>query len=167
MSVKAYTKTMLLMGLIMIALGGFLLHSRFHPADAKTANIVPAICGILSIIVVPILFLFRRTIAYGYVLNGFTVIIGTITMAHLSIATWPENTAVTAKTIIFGTLLMDIIILWGKFFIGKAIFDLEFFGYDAGREKKGVTYRYPNLGWWLVHLVTVSIVYYLGHILWR
>jgi len=165
MSVKGYTKTILLLGLFVLALGGFLLHSRIHPVPMKPANTVPATCGFLSIVVVPLLFLFRRTIAYGYVLNGFTVIIGTITMAHYSIAFPPEK--MTVGLIITNTLIADILILWGKFFVGKAIFDLEFFGYDAAREKKGVTYRYPNLGWWLIHLAAVSIVYYLGHILWR
>ena len=162
---------MLLCGLVSLAVGGFLLHSRIHKVwsaeSTEYVNLVPAISGILGIIIVPLLFCFRKTIAYGYVLNGFTVIVGTVTMAHYSIANWPTNTAVTVKTILFGTLLMDIIILWGKFFVGKALFDLEIFGYDAARERKGKTYRYPNIGWWLIHLVGVSIVYYLGNLLWR
>ena len=54
-----------------------------------------------------------------------------------------------------------------EFFVGKALFDLEFFGYDATRPKKGVTYRYPHLGWWLIHFVLVALVYYLGNRLWR
>jgi hypothetical protein len=74
---------------------------------------------------------------------------------------------VTVKAVLLTTTLADILILWGKFFIGKALFDLEFFGYDAAKEKKGVSYRYPNMGWWFIHLVTVSIVYYLGFMLWR
>jgi hypothetical protein len=165
MSVRSYVKSMLLMGLIVISIGGLLLHSRIHPVSDKYINLIPAICGVLGIIVVPILFCFKKTIAYAYVINGFAVIIGTITMAHYSIANWPKET--TLKTILFGTLLADILILWGKFFVGKAIFDLEFFGYDATKEKKGKTYRYPNMGWWLIHLVAVSIVYYLGNLLWR
>jgi hypothetical protein len=114
---------------------------------------------------VPTLFCFRKTIAYGYVLNGFLVIVGTITMAHFSIAHWPNP--LTLQAIFMNTLLADILILWGKFFIGKSIFDLEFFGYDATREKKGKTFRYPNMGWWFVHLAAVSIVYYLSFMLWR
>jgi hypothetical protein len=30
----------------------------------------------------------------------------------------------------------------------------------------GITYRYPNMGWWLIHLAAVSFVYYLGNRLW-
>lgn len=171
MSVRTYIKTMLLCGLVSLAIGGFLLHSRIHKVwsarSIEYVNLVPAISGILGIIIVPLLFCFRKTIAYAYVINGFTVIVGTITMAHYSIAHWPPNTAVTMKTILFGTLLMDIIILWGKFFVGKALFELEIFGYDTTRERKGKTYRYPNMGWWLIHLVAVTVVYYLGYLLWR
>lgn len=165
MSTKTYVKTILLAGLITLSIGGLLLHSRIHPVSSNYSNLVPAISGILGILVVPLLFLFRRTTAYGYVLNGFLVIIGTITMAHFSFAHWPSP--VTVHAVFLNTLLADILVLWGKFFIGKALFDLEFFGYDAVKEKKGKTYRYPNMGWWLVHLAAVSFVYYLGHALWR
>ena len=165
MSVRTYIKTMLIIGLVSLSIGGILLHTRIHPIKTNYSNLVPAISCILSILVVPTLFCFRKTIAYGYVLNGFLVIIGTVTMAHFSIAHWPNPA--TLQAVLVTTLLADILILWGKFFIGKSIFDLEFFGYDANREKKGVTYRYPNMGWWLIHLVAVSIVYYIGFMLWR
>jgi hypothetical protein len=165
MTIRAYIKSMLLVGLVTLSIGGILLHSRIHPVKTNYSNLVPAISCILSILVVPTLFCFRKTIAYGYVLNGFLVIVGTITMAHFSIAHWPNP--LTLQAIFMNTLLADILILWGKFFIGKSIFDLEFLGYDAVREKKGKTFRYPNMGWWFVHLAAVSIVYYLGFMLWR
>jgi len=165
MTIRAYIKTMLLVGLVTLSIGGILLHSRIHPIKTNYSNLVPAISCILSILVVPTLFCFRKTIAYGYVLNGFLVIVGTITMAHFSIAHWPNP--LTLQAIFMNTLLADILILWGKFFIGKSIFDLEFLGYEATREKRGITYRYPNMGWWLIHLAAVSIVYYIGFMLWR
>ncbi|MCX5632874.1 MAG: hypothetical protein NTW93_04260 [Phycisphaerae bacterium] len=165
MTIRAYIKTMLLVGLVTLSIGGILRHSRIHPIKTNYSNLVPAVSCILSILVVPTLFCFRKTIAYGYVINGFLVIVGTITMAHFSIAHWPNP--LTLQAIFMNTLLADILILWGKFFIGKSIFDLEFLGYDATRGKKGITYRYPNMGWWVVHLAAVSIVYYLGFILWR
>ena len=28
-------------------------------------------------------------------------------------------------------------------------------------------FRFLNPGWWLVHLVGISVVYALGHFLWR
>ncbi len=165
MTVRTYTKSILLVGLWTLSIGGLLLHLRIHPVKTNYSNLVPAVSGILSVLVVPLLFCFRRSIAYGYVLNGFLVIVGTITMAHFSIAHWPNP--VTVQAVLLTTMLSDILILWAKFFVGKALFDLELFGYDAAKEKKGITYRYPNMGWWLVHLAAVSIVYYLGHFLWR
>ena len=46
------------------------------------------------------------------------------------------------------------------------LFELETFGDDPNRPKAGMTYRYPNMGWWLIHLAAVSLVYYLGNRLW-
>jgi len=165
MTVRAYTRSILLVGLWVLAVGGLLLHCRIHPVKDNYSNLVPLVSCLLSVLIVPILFCFRRSIAYGYVLNGFFVIIGTITMTHFSIAHWPKPA--TIQAVLLTTTLSDILILWARFFIGKALFDLEFFDYDAAKEIKGTTLRYPDMGWWLVHLVAVSVVYYLGHTLWR
>jgi hypothetical protein len=155
MTVRTYLRTILLAALASISLGGFLLHARIHPVAQNQANLIPALSGLLSVIAIPLLFCFRRTLVWGYVLNGFTAIIGTVVMAHFSIARWPM------------VLLPDILILWGKFFVGKALFDLELFGYDTAHEKKGQSWRYPNLGWWLAHLAAFSLVYAVVKTLWR
>jgi hypothetical protein len=165
MIIKTYVKSILLCALIILGLGGLLLHLRVHPVSRNPSNYVALVSGLFSILLVPLLFGFRKTVHYGYVLNGFLVIIGSIVMAHFSIAHWPTPTTLTA--ILLQTTLADILILWGKFFVGKALFDLEFSGYDAAREKKGITYRYPTLGWWLIHFVLVAVVYYLGNRFWR
>jgi hypothetical protein len=114
---------------------------------------------------VPLLFLFPKTIGYGYVLNGFLTIIGTIVMAHFSLTRWPAPA--TLQSILLKTLLADILILWGKFFVGKALFELETFGYDQNKLKVGITYRYPNMGWWMIHLIGISLIYFLGNYFWR
>lgn len=168
MTVRTYTKTILLLALVTLGLGGALLHLRIHilpQIGENYAMLMPLVAGILSVVIIPLLFLYKKTIAYGYVLNGILVILGTITMAHFSIA----NLAfpVSFGTILFKTTFADILLLWGKFFVGKALFDLELFGYDHAREKKGIFYRYPNMGWWAIHLVVISTVYSLGHLLWR
>ncbi len=165
MTLRTYTKSTLLAALVSISLGGFLLHLRIHSISNNTANIIPLIIGILSVVVVPVLFSAKKTVQYGYVLNGMLTIIGTVLMTHFSIANWPQPA--TFATVIVQTLLSDNLILWTNFFIGKALFDLETFGYAVDKEKKGVTYRYPNIGWWLVHLAAISAVYTLGHLLWR
>lgn len=165
MTVKTSVKSFLLCALVALALGGFLLHSRIHPFARNSSNFVPFISGILSIVVIPLLFSSGKTIAYGYVLNGFSVIIGTIVMAHFSIVHFPAPFSL--KSAIMNTLLGDILLLWGKFFVGKALFDLETFGYDADKAVGGKPFRYPNTGWWFVHFLLISLVYVLGNRLWR
>ena len=165
MTIKTYIKSTLLFALIAVSIGGLMLHLRIHPYSKNTSNLLPLLSGILSVIVVPLLFSGRKTISYGYTLNGFLVIVGTIAMAHFSVMNWPQPPSV--ESILLKTTLPDILVLWTKFFIGKAIFDLELFGYDSARNKTGVTYRYPNTGWWLVHFAAVSVVYTIGGWLWR
>jgi hypothetical protein len=165
MTVKASVKSFLLCALVALALGGFLLHVRIHPFARNSFNFVPFILGILSIVVIPLLFSSGKTIAYGYVLNGFSVIIGTIVMAHFSIVHF--SAPFSLKSVFLNTLMGDILLLWGKFFVGKALFDLETFGYDADKAEGGKPFRYPSMGWWFVHLLLISLVYVLGNRLWR
>lgn len=165
MTARTYVRSTLIAALVVLALGGFMLHVRIHPVAKNFSNIVPVIAGILSVIVVPLLFSFKKTLAYGYVLNGFLAIIGTIVMAHFALAHWPDPA--TPGAILFGTTLADILILWTAFFVGKALFDLETFGYAPDRQRAGISYRYPNLGWWLAHLAAVSLVYTVGNLVWR
>jgi hypothetical protein len=168
MTVRMYTKTILLLALVTLGLGGALLHLRIHilpQIGENYAMIMPLVAGILSVIIVPLLFLFKKTLAYGYVLNGILAILGTVTMAHFSIV--HLSAPVSFATVMLNTTFGDILLLWGKFFVGKSLFDLEMVGYDRSHEKKGITYRYPHMGWWMIHLVVISTVYSLGHLLWR
>ncbi len=165
MTVRSYIKSALLAALVALAIGGFLLHARVHPIARNSSNFVPFISGILSIIIVPLLFSSKRTVSYGYVINGMLVILGTVAMSHFTIVHWPKP--FTFPALLFQTTLADIALLWGKFFVGKALFELELRGYDADEVKKGIFHRYPNYGWWLVHLAVISSVYLLGHLIWR
>jgi hypothetical protein len=160
MNRKSYIKATLLGGLIVLALGGWLLHLRLHPPQTEAEYLVPFMAGIISIIIVPLLFSFRPTAAYGYVLNGFLVILGTITMTHFGIVEMKNPLA----------LFPDIALLWGNFAVGKALFDLELLNTAADPLPKPNFWRYwryPNNGWWLVHLGAWSLVYALGNILWK
>ena len=164
MTVKTSIRLILLGALVTLALAGFLVHPRIHLIAKNPSFIVPFVAGILNIAVIPALFWFKKTLAYGYVLNGFLCIIGTVTMGHFAIARWHAPTS--PPDILLKSMLIDILIVWGKFFVGKALFELETFGYDPNRPKAGITCRYPNMGWWLIHLAAVSFVYYLGNRLW-
>lgn len=165
MTVRNYVRFLLLASLVFISLGGFLLHIRVHPFTQNISFVVNFIAGLISIILIPLLFLHRSTVHYGYLLNGFIAIIGTITMAHFSMEHLPAP--LTIQAIILKTTLADIVIVWGKFFVGKVLFDLEVFGYNPASQKKGISWRYPNLGWWLIHAILIAAVYAIGHVFWR
>ena len=165
MTQRNYTKSILLATIVLLSIGGWLLHFRIHSPENALHNYIPFISGILAAIVIPYLFCFKKTIHYAYVLNGFTVIIGTVVMAHYSLANLPDP--VSIGDLIVKTTLGDIRLLWGKFFVGKALFDLEIFGYDKDKDRKGKWWRYPHMGWWWIHVVLVSAAYTAGAMLWK
>jgi hypothetical protein len=165
MTRKINLKITLVTALFFFAFGGWLLHLRIHPPVRNNSFFIPFIAGILSIAALPVIFWFRKTIAIGYILNGFLAIIGTITMAHFSIVHFQGP--VTAYNLLMNTLFCDIFLLWGVFALGKTLFDLEFMKADADQAPKGRFFRYPNMGWWYVHLAALSTVYSLGNIFWK
>jgi hypothetical protein len=160
---KQHIKILLISGLFLISLGGWFLHCRMHPIARDKANFIPFLAGIISVVLVPILFSFKKSVAYGYVINGMIVIVGTITMGHFVLAYLPQKLSFSG--LILDTLFPYIVILWTKFLMGKALFDLDRMS-STEMPHKGRFFRYPNMGWWWVHLITLSIVYGLGHWLW-
>jgi hypothetical protein len=143
-----------------------LLHLRIHPVAKDAENWIPAVSGLLSVVVIPLLCWFRRTLPFGYLLNGMTVIVGTITMAAFTLEKPPE--VWTLKTLLFGTLLADIVLLGGKFLVGQALYAVD--RAVAQPEAAGLAgrfFRYPNLGFWLAHLVAMSAIYGAGKCLWE
>lgn len=165
MTRKNMLKNTLIAGLFFLALGGWLLHLRIHSPAKDADNLIPFIFGLISVFAVPVLFCFRKTATWAYILNGFSVIVGTVTMAHFSIVHFQGP--LTPIEIIMNTTLADIAILWGKFTLGKAIFDLQGLRNDTDMAAKGRFIRYPHMGWWWVHLVGFALVYTLGNILWK
>jgi hypothetical protein len=172
MTQKQNLRIILLFALIFVALGGFLLHLRIHPpvnvpwndAAPMAWNIIPAISGAISLLVIIPLFFFRKTIPFGYVLNGMTAIVGTITMTQFSLSHVPPVWTWTA--VLFQSLFPDVAVLWTKFAIGKALFELELFKNVEMAIRKGRFYRYPNMGWWWVHVFALSVVFWLGNKFW-
>jgi len=82
-------------------------------------------------------------------------------MAHFSIKNPPP--VWTLQTILFGTLLADIVLLWGKFAIGKALFDMESTIQRPDESVHGGRFfRFPNMGFWYAHVVTLTAVYLIG-----
>jgi hypothetical protein len=160
---KQKLRLSLVAGLFLISLGGWILHLRIHPLFKLAANYVPFIAGLIGITVLPAMFLVRKTLAYAYVVNGMLVIIGVITMTHFSLVHPPES--IGFSTIVSKTLLPDIAILLTNFILGKTLFELEMLKAEETPARHGRPFRYPNMGWWFVHLFSLSAVYALGHFL--
>ena len=162
---KHKVRLLLVAGLFFISLGGWLLHMRIHPLHKLPANWVPFFAGLISVTAIPVMFLFRKTLAYAYVINGMLVMIGTITMAHFSFAHPPDQ--IRFQTLVMGTMFPDILVLFTNFMLGKTLFELEMLKTEETTGRQGRFFRYPNMGWWLVHLFALSVVYVLGHSLWK
>lgn len=163
---KDYIRMVLISALFLLALGGWLLHLRIHPAAKDAENYIPFVAGLISVFVIPALFIFRSTIFFAYLLNGMTVIIGTIAMTRFTIENPPQ--VWTLQTIFIGTLLADIILLWGKFAVGKAIFEFEFTStHPDAPMRSGRFFRFPNMGFWFAHLVSLTVVYMIGAYFWK
>jgi len=145
-----------ILGLLLLSLGGWMLHFRIHPITANPSNFVPFFIGLLGVIVTPVLFSYKRTVIVAYLLNGIGVLIGTLAMAAFSISHPPDP--VTSAGVIFRTTLGDILILFSKLFLGQVI--LSHF-YPAGLG------RMFNLSWWIRHFFYFLIAFSLGHFLWR
>jgi hypothetical protein len=166
MKKKDYLRLILILAIFFLALGGWLLHLRIHPVAKDAENWIPAVAGFISVVIIPILFIFRSTIPFAYLLNGMTVIIGTITMTHFTIENPPP--VWTLQTIFVGTLLADIMLLWGKFAVGKALFELELaVNQPEAPMRSGRFFRFPNMGFWFVHVVTLTAVYIIGGYFWK
>jgi hypothetical protein len=151
---KNRLKNILILALFFLCAGGVLLHIGIHSPAKHSYGFVPLVSGIISLSL-PFLFSFRKTLHLAYILNGFTAIIGTITMINFSLEKIP--------------IFSDVFIVWGKFLIGYVIFNLTVFDVEGPAIKpKGLMYfRYPNMGFWFVHLITLSLVYLLGNLIWR
>ncbi|PKN53068.1 MAG: hypothetical protein CVU55_03770 [Deltaproteobacteria bacterium HGW-Deltaproteobacteria-13] len=166
MKKKDYLRLTLILAIFFLALGGWLLHLRIHPPATDAENYIPAVAGFISVIIIPVLFIFRATIPFAYLLNGMTVIIGTITMTHFSLENPPP--AWTIQTILLGTCLPDIFLLWGKFAVGKALFDLDpVINRPDAEVSRGRFFRFPNMGFWYAHVVTLTVVYMIGKYFWK
>jgi hypothetical protein len=132
------TKRVLLLALLLIALGGFFLHFRIHPLMVQDkispalfhfsrTNFLAFLFPLTDVVVVTILFAFRKTAMYGFLLNGLIVIYGTIFMTHFSIAQLSAQ-HLPLQAGLLKSLLPDIAILWADFFLGKALYDFHLRG---------------------------------------
>jgi hypothetical protein len=125
-------RRMLLTALFLMALAALLLHLRIHPiwkADKvnpeillfRASFVAATLFPLLDVVLVTLLFAFRRTAVYGYVLNGFLVIYGTVLMAHFSIAGLAPKAPPLIAWITHSTF-PDIALAWADFLVGAALY---------------------------------------------
>ena len=118
--------------LVLLGVGGFLLHYRIHPflvTDKLTGGVsfdgtefIASLLGLADVFVVTLLFISRKTAVYGYLLNGMLVILGTILMTHFSIAYFIAKGIPPGGPII-NSMLPDIAIAWADFLVGRALYE--------------------------------------------
>jgi hypothetical protein len=126
-------KSTLLVALVLLALAGLLFHLRIHyfmvvdkqhPGSSvfDGSRFLATLFALVDIVLVTALFTSRRTAMYAYLLNGLSVIFGTVLMAHFSI-TALAGKPLTVHTILLQSTLADIAIVWVDFLVGKALYD--------------------------------------------
>lgn len=148
--------------IVILSFGGWLLHLRVHPVSFDPANpanpafFVPYVAGIVAIVVVPFLLNSARTFLVGYLINGMSVVIGTIGMAALSITKPPSPLGF--HTILTGTMLGDILLLFPKLFLGQIVM--------AHYHPKGMGRLFTPF-YWTRHFIYLSAIFALGHFIWR
>ena len=123
----------LLAALFLFGAAGFLLHFRIHNfmvADRLHSGLfsfngplfLASFFPLLDVVVVTALFMSRNTAVYGYLLNGLLVIYGTIFMAHYSLAEMAAK-SIPLQAMLLKSTLPDILLAWGDFLVGKALYD--------------------------------------------
>ena len=100
------------LALVLISLGGLLLHLRIHPPANEWENWVPVVFGVLSVIVLPFMFSSRRTVALAYLINAVTVVAGIVAMSWYSIEHWQGP--VTWRAVLLNSTLADNLVLLAK-----------------------------------------------------
>jgi len=122
--------------LLCLSLGGLLLHLRIHPPGESPFNYIPLVFTLVTALLVPVAFNYRRTVAWAFVLNTATVIVGVVTMAYYSARGWQsipnvltlttDSSALTYLTdivlrVMLWTTLPDILVLLAKLPLGLHI----------------------------------------------
>ena len=145
-----------ILALMLLSVGGLLLHLRIHPFWQSPSYYLPFVSGLLSILIIPILFNSKKTVIIAYLLNGIGVLVGIIAMTYFSLSALPSP--LTPANILLGTTLANSVILYSKFFLGKTIL-LYFYPTGLG--------RFFNSWWWIRHFFYFFLALSLGHFFWR
>ncbi len=115
---------------------GLMAHMKLHPVTKSLFFWLASPISLFSLIVIPVLYARPATVAWGFLLNGMTVAIGTITMVYFSLLTFEGP--FTLPKLFKETTLFQVLFLWAKlpvaYFILVAMKSLK-----PAREQKGVS----------------------------
>jgi len=152
-------RSALIWALVVLSLGGWAMHGRFHPLSKGMVMLIPLVMTSADMVVVTLLFLRRETANIAYLLNGLFVIYGITTMTHFGM------TMAAGAGLLRGAAIMlpDCLVLFSDFLVGKALFD----GYWAQERANVKPMNFLAPGWWAPHFILIPSVYALGHILWK
>ncbi len=118
-------------GLFCMALGGFLLHYRVHPPAKDAFNLIGVLFPLFNTLILPFMFLNRRTMTWAYLINATSVVVGVVVMTWFSVANWKDP--ISLYTILFHSTLADSLILMGKLPLAHSIL-LDWMEFDEGAQ---------------------------------
>lgn len=118
-------------GLFCMTLGGFLLHYRVHPPSKDAFNLIGVLFPLFNTLILPFMFLNRRTMTWAYLINATSVVVGVAVMTWFSVANWKDP--ISFYTILFHSTLADSLILMGKLPLAHAIL-LDWMEFDEGAQ---------------------------------
>lgn len=118
----------LLLGMFLLATGSLALHFSIHsplhsPADQAFPNSTAFLFTLLDAALVTFLFSKKETAAWGYLLNGFIVIYGTVFMTHFG---WAHihGPDTPFHRYVFHPTSPEILIAWADFCLGAVLYRL-------------------------------------------
>ncbi len=124
----------LLLVYILITLGGLFIHLKIHPPAKSLYFWWASPVNIVSVFLIPALFLRAGTAAWGVLLNAMVVGIGTVGMAYFSILNFEGPLSISA--IFLKTTLPDILILWAKIPLASLLYQAVS-QVDVGKQARG------------------------------
>lgn len=95
-----------------ISLGGVLIHGKLHPPADSLYFLWAAPVSMVSLTIIPLLYVRPSTVAWGFLMNAATILIGTVGMSYHFVIT-TERT-LTLYNVFMHSALPGIFIVWIK-----------------------------------------------------
>jgi hypothetical protein len=121
-------RVQLWLALVCLAIGATVLHYRLHaPQESLTDFWATAFCTV-DLVLVSILFLFKRTAVWALLLNSFIAFLGIILMSDLTVVSTLTGAIKASPRVaplqwLVQSMLPDIAILVADFLVGLALYN--------------------------------------------